>query len=113
MAARRQPRRGKRMFKAAAAVALALFASAAAAADCPSAASAPEKAICADAALTALDARIEVGNCVRHLVALDPMLSVRETLARAADARLLPPVQQSLPARPIYGRAPDARPNAP
>jgi hypothetical protein len=31
-------------------------------------------------------------------------------VARAADARLLPPALRSLPPRPIYGRAPDARP---
>ncbi|HET8613282.1 MAG TPA: tRNA (adenosine(37)-N6)-threonylcarbamoyltransferase complex dimerization subunit type 1 TsaB [Sphingomonas sp.] len=30
----------------------------------------------------------------------------------AADARLLPPAFRALPARPIYGRAPDARPAA-
>ncbi|MDQ4088155.1 MAG: tRNA (adenosine(37)-N6)-threonylcarbamoyltransferase complex dimerization subunit type 1 TsaB, partial [Pseudomonadota bacterium] len=33
-------------------------------------------------------------------------------LPRAADARLLPPALRSLPPRPIYGRAPDARPLA-
>lgn len=33
-------------------------------------------------------------------------------LPRAADARLLPPSLQGLAPRPIYGRAPDARPSA-
>jgi tRNA threonylcarbamoyl adenosine modification protein YeaZ len=33
-----------------------------------------------------------------------------DRLPRAADARLLPDSLRSLPARPIYGRAPDARP---
>ncbi len=33
-----------------------------------------------------------------------------DALPRAADARLLPPALRSLPARPIYGRAPDAKP---
>ncbi len=33
-------------------------------------------------------------------------------LPRAADAGLLPPGLRSLPARPIYGRAPDAKPMA-
>ncbi len=34
----------------------------------------------------------------------------REALPRAADAALLPEALRTLPARPIYGRAPDARP---
>ena len=33
-----------------------------------------------------------------------------DRLPRAADARLLPPVLRDLPPRPIYGRAPDAKP---
>ena len=33
-----------------------------------------------------------------------------DALPRAADARLLPPALRSLPPRPIYGRAPDAKP---
>ncbi|MDP8913091.1 MAG: tRNA (adenosine(37)-N6)-threonylcarbamoyltransferase complex dimerization subunit type 1 TsaB [Pseudomonadota bacterium] len=33
-----------------------------------------------------------------------------DALPRAADAALLPPLLQSLPARPIYGRPPDAKP---
>jgi tRNA threonylcarbamoyl adenosine modification protein YeaZ len=33
-----------------------------------------------------------------------------DALPRAADAALLPTLLRSLPARPIYGRAPDARP---
>jgi hypothetical protein len=33
-----------------------------------------------------------------------------EAVPRAADARLLPPALLSLPPRPIYGRAPDAKP---
>jgi tRNA threonylcarbamoyl adenosine modification protein YeaZ len=35
-----------------------------------------------------------------------------DALPRAADARLLPGALASLPARPIYGRAPDAKPMA-
>jgi tRNA threonylcarbamoyladenosine biosynthesis protein TsaB len=34
----------------------------------------------------------------------------QDALPRAADARLLPPALRSLAPRPIYGRAPDARP---
>ncbi|HMG47990.1 MAG TPA: tRNA (adenosine(37)-N6)-threonylcarbamoyltransferase complex dimerization subunit type 1 TsaB [Allosphingosinicella sp.] len=33
-----------------------------------------------------------------------------DALPRAADARLLPPALRGLPPRPIYGRAPDAKP---
>lgn len=33
-----------------------------------------------------------------------------DALPRAADAALLPPLLRSLPARPIYGRPPDAQP---
>ncbi len=33
-----------------------------------------------------------------------------DALPRAADARLLPAALRNLPARPIYGRAPDAKP---
>jgi hypothetical protein len=33
-----------------------------------------------------------------------------DALPRAADALLLPPELRSLPARPVYGRAADAKP---
>jgi tRNA threonylcarbamoyladenosine biosynthesis protein TsaB len=36
-----------------------------------------------------------------------------ERLPHAADAILLPPALTQLPPRPIYGRAPDARPMTP
>lgn len=36
--------------------------------------------------------------------------SAHDALPRAADARLLPASLRSLPPRPIYGRAPDAKP---
>jgi tRNA threonylcarbamoyl adenosine modification protein YeaZ len=65
-----------------------------------------------DAALAALGGRVAVGNGVRHLAALDPSLDLREALPRAADALLLRPERTGLPARPIYGRAPDAKPLA-
>jgi len=61
------------------------------------------------AALAALGGRPAFGNGVRHLAALDPMLSVHEALPRAADALLLPPAAAALSPRPIYGRAPDAK----
>lgn len=66
-----------------------------------------------EAAVAALGGRPAIGNGVRFLAALDPTLTVVETLPRAADAILLPPALVALPPRPIYGRAPDARPLAP
>jgi tRNA threonylcarbamoyl adenosine modification protein YeaZ len=73
---------------------------------------APFASLKPDAALAQLCGRIAVGNGVRHLAALDASLSLREALPRAADARLLPAALTSLPPRPIYGRAPDAKPKA-
>ncbi|MES2097593.1 MAG: tRNA (adenosine(37)-N6)-threonylcarbamoyltransferase complex dimerization subunit type 1 TsaB [Pseudomonadota bacterium] len=63
-------------------------------------------------ALARLDGRIAVGNGVRFLTTLDPDLDARDVLPDAASARLLPPAFTALPPRPIYGRAPDARPMA-
>lgn len=65
-----------------------------------------------EAALAALEGRPAIGNGVRWLAALDPALDLTETLPDAADAILLPPALAALPARPIYGRAPDAKPQA-
>lgn len=66
-----------------------------------------------EAALAALGGRPAVGNGIRHLAALDSALDLREALPRAADATLLPPGFATLAARPVYGRAPDAKPLAP
>lgn len=63
-----------------------------------------------DAALAALAGRAAIGNGVRHLAAIDPALDLREAQPRAADAVLLSDDASALPARPIYGRAPDAKP---
>lgn len=65
-----------------------------------------------DAALAALDSRPAIGNGVHHLAARAVGLDLREALPHAADAVLLPPAFTALPARPIYGRAPDAKPQA-
>jgi tRNA threonylcarbamoyladenosine biosynthesis protein TsaB len=62
-----------------------------------------------DAAAAALGGRIANGNGVRFLSAVDPTTATVETLPRAADAILLPGAFASLPPRPIYGRAPDAK----
>lgn len=62
-----------------------------------------------DVALAALDGRPAIGSGVRRLAAHDPAFQGQEALPRAADARLLPAAFATLPPRPIYGRAPDAR----
>ena len=58
----------------------------------------PEETIAGSAAATLVDAR-------GHGTAID-------TLPDAASAGLLPPTFVDLPARPIYGRPPDAKPKA-
>lgn len=63
-----------------------------------------------EAALAALNERAAVGNGIRHLAALDPSLDLRDALPCAADAALLAPGFTTLAPRPIYGRAPDAKP---
>ncbi len=73
---------------------------------------APFASLKPDAALAQLGGRVAVGNGVRHLAALNDSLDLRDALPRAADARLLPPMLTALPPRPIYGRAPDAKPIA-
>lgn len=65
-----------------------------------------------EAALAALGGRVGAGNGIRHLASLDTALDLREALPRAADAALLDPAFTALAARPIYGRAPDAKPLA-
>ena len=60
-------------------------------------------------ALARLDGAIAVGNGVRFL----DMPGAIDTLPQAAQALLLPHTFTTLPPRPIYGRAPDAKPMAP
>ncbi len=62
-----------------------------------------------DAAMTALDGRPAVGSGVRLL----PEGAGTHALPEAARAILLPDHLRTLPAKPIYGRAPDAKPQAP
>ncbi|MEG3181426.1 tRNA (adenosine(37)-N6)-threonylcarbamoyltransferase complex dimerization subunit type 1 TsaB [Sphingomonas sp. LT1P40] len=78
----------------------------------PLAANGPFASLKPEAALAMLGDRVATGNGVHHLAALDPALDLRETLPRAADACLLPTDFTALPPRPIYGRAPDAKPIA-
>jgi tRNA threonylcarbamoyl adenosine modification protein YeaZ len=63
----------------------------------------------ADAAAT-VRADLVVGSGAEALVAARGHGRWVDALPRAADARLLPPALRDLPPRPIYGRAPDAKP---
>lgn len=60
-------------------------------------------------ALARLGGRSAIGNGVRHMIALAPDAPAHERLPHAARAMLMPDAARSLPARPIYGRAPDAK----
>jgi tRNA threonylcarbamoyladenosine biosynthesis protein TsaB len=61
-------------------------------------------------AAAAVSAGLVLGSGAEALVAARGFGRWRDALPRAADARLLPPVLRSLAPRPIYGRAPDAKP---
>ena len=62
-----------------------------------------------DAAIAALGGRHPTGNGVRWLQQVAPDLIGTPALPNAADAPLLPPALATLPPRPLYGRAPDAK----
>lgn len=66
-----------------------------------------------EAALALVQGRPAIGNGVRFLQALDDTAPLTEALPSAADAVLLSLPLATLPPRPIYGRAPDAKPLAP
>lgn len=76
------------------------------------AATAPFASLGPAAALAVLGTRPAIGNGVRFLTALDPAIVAHDRLPDAADAVLLPPDQALLAPTPIYGRAPDAKPQA-
>ena len=73
---------------------------------------APMASLRPEAALATLAGRPAVGSGVGRLLALDAAVDAREALPDAADAVLLPAACTALPPRPLYGRAPDARPAA-
>lgn len=62
------------------------------------------------AAAASVCAELIVGSGAEALVAARGHGRWRDALPRAADARLLPADLRALPPRPIYGRAPDAKP---
>ena len=61
-------------------------------------------------AAAVIRARLVAGSAAADLVAARGHGEAIDALPRAADARRLPPALRALPARPIYGRAPDAKP---
>jgi len=61
-------------------------------------------------AAAAVSAGLVLGSGAEALVAARGRGRWQDALPRAADARLLPPALRALAPRPIYGRAPDARP---
>ncbi len=63
-----------------------------------------------DAAAEAVGDDDLFGSGAAALVARRGFGQAHEALPRAADARLLPPALRALAPRPIYGRAPDAKP---
>jgi tRNA threonylcarbamoyladenosine biosynthesis protein TsaB len=63
-----------------------------------------------DAAAAAVAAELVLGSGAEALVAARGRGRWADALPRAADAWTLPPALRALPARPIYGRAPDAKP---
>ena len=68
------------------------------------------RSLAPEAAAQAVSAELVVGSGAEALVAARGHGRSIDRLPRAADARLLPEALRKLPARPIYGRAPDARP---
>ncbi|TPG49775.1 tRNA (adenosine(37)-N6)-threonylcarbamoyltransferase complex dimerization subunit type 1 TsaB [Sphingomonas glacialis] len=66
-----------------------------------------------EAALSALAGRRAIGSGVRFLTALDPSIVSDPRLPDASNAVLLPPHWATLEPKPIYGRAPDAKPLVP
>lgn len=75
----------------------------------PLSARAPLQSLVPAAALAALDGPA-FGSGVRHLLVPGSAQPLHDVLPDAADALLLPLPAASLAPRPIYGRAPDAKP---
>ncbi|WP_448665148.1 tRNA (adenosine(37)-N6)-threonylcarbamoyltransferase complex dimerization subunit type 1 TsaB [Sphingomonas sp. CJ20] len=75
----------------------------------PFAATEPLRSLAPAEAIAAIAGRPAFGSGVRRLTAFDSGFAGAEALPDAADARLLAPAFTTLPPRPIYGRAPDAK----
>jgi tRNA threonylcarbamoyl adenosine modification protein YeaZ len=65
-----------------------------------------------ESAAQVIGATVVIGSGAPVLVAARGWGEAIDTLPRAADVRLLPAALRQLAPRPIYGRAPDARPMA-
>ena len=61
-------------------------------------------------AAAAIETDLVLGSGAETLVKTRGFGQAQDALPRAADARLLPETLRALPPRPIYGRAPDAKP---
>lgn len=61
-------------------------------------------------AAAAIQPHLILGSGAEMLVSMRGFGEAQDALPRAADAWLLPETLRSLPPRPIYGRAPDAKP---
>lgn len=72
----------------------------------------PLASLAPDAARRQLGDMHAVGDGLRWLHFDTPRMAPRGALPNAADAVLLPPALATLPPRPVYGRAPDAKPAA-
>jgi tRNA threonylcarbamoyladenosine biosynthesis protein TsaB len=77
----------------------------------PLEATGPLQSLAPPAAAEAVQAEIVAGSGAETLIAARGHGKAVDALPNAADARLLPVDLRSLPPRPIYGRAPDARPS--
>lgn len=76
----------------------------------PPAAAGPLRSLTAEAAAALVPDELVVGAGAAALVAARGWGEARSAPADAADFRLLGEAERSLVARPVYGRAPDARP---
>jgi len=70
----------------------------------------PLRSLPPEEAARVIGAELVLGSGAAALVAARGRGEAVDILPRAADARLLPEALRNLPPRPIYGRAPDARP---
>jgi tRNA threonylcarbamoyladenosine biosynthesis protein TsaB len=70
----------------------------------------PLRSLPPDEAARVIGTDLVLGSGAAALVAARGHGEAVDALPRAADARLLPEALRALPPRPIYGRAPDAKP---
>lgn len=72
----------------------------------------PVRSLLPEEAAEAIDAPLVLGSAAEELVALRGSGEWRDALPNAADAIRLPDGLRNLEPRPIYGRAPDAKPRS-